>query len=105
MILGGPRGLREDYICSEVVLESLVWAGVLEARTTRPSATFPRDMFFDRSSNLYIHFHSALRCRWEPPALWVRDCDTKCRGHVSVVGPAIPAEPVTHELLDRIIHR
>ena len=102
--IGGPRGLRDDYICSEAVLESLVWAGIIDARTTRPSATFPRDMFFDRSSNPYIHVHSALRCRWEPPALWVRDCDAACRESGPEAGPLLrTSPPVTSELLDRIV--
>jgi len=72
--LGGPRGIRDDYICSEVVLEALVHIGRANPETTRPSATYPRDLFFDRSANLYIHMHPALACDWAPPALWVRAC-------------------------------
>jgi hypothetical protein len=71
-LLGKPRGLRNAYICSEVVLEGLVVAGLLDEETTRPSATFPRDLFFDRSPNLYVSRHPPLKCDWEAPALWRR---------------------------------
>ena len=67
---GKPRGIRNDYICSEAVLEGLVYAGLLDAKTTRPSATYPRDMFFDHSMNPYINRHLKLQCSWQVPALW-----------------------------------
>jgi hypothetical protein len=70
IFLGKPRGLRDSYICSEAVLEALVYAGLLDAATTRPSATYPRDLFFDRSLNPYINRHLRLDRAWEPPALW-----------------------------------
>jgi hypothetical protein len=49
--LGGPHGNRRSYFCSEMVLEACVAAGLLDRHTTRPAATFPRDMFFDASLN------------------------------------------------------
>jgi hypothetical protein len=52
--VGGPRGERHKYFCSEVVLEACVAAGLLDPATTRPSATFPRDLFFDRSGNPFL---------------------------------------------------
>lgn len=68
--MGKPRGIRDSYICSEAVLEGLVLAGVLDAETTRPSATYPKDMFFDESLNPYIDKHLPLACGWHVPSLW-----------------------------------
>lgn len=63
-----------DYFCSEMVLESLVHAGVLTRETTRPAATFPEDLFFDRSRNLYLNLHPPLGTGdWEVPRLWERN--------------------------------
>jgi hypothetical protein len=84
--LGKPRGLRRSYFCSECVLEACVYAGLLDKETTRPAATYPRDMFFDRSPNLYLNKHLKLAPAWEIPALWT-DCP------VLLVGPA-PWHPV-----------
>ncbi len=41
-----------------------------DADTARPSATFPRDLFFDRSLNPYLNRHPPLGDGWDPPALW-----------------------------------
>ena len=71
-LFGKPRGIRSSYICSEAVLESLVYADLLEAETTRPSATYPEDMFFDHSTNKYINENLHLQDQWEKPALWHR---------------------------------
>jgi hypothetical protein len=104
MFIGGPKGLRDDYICSEAVLESLVWSGVINAETARPSATFPRDMFFDRSPNPYIHAHPPLKCGWKPPALWVKDCAAICPGMESAIGPVVRDAPTArNELLERFV--
>lgn len=70
-LLGGPHGNRKSYYCSELVLEALVAAGLCDAATTRPSATYPHDIFFDRSFNPYIRRHPPMACDWEPPARWV----------------------------------
>jgi len=69
-VVGKPKGVRSTYICSEAVLEGLVLAGLLDAKTTRPSATYPRDIFFDSSCNLYLKKHLNLSCDWAVPALW-----------------------------------
>jgi len=69
--LGGPHGERNSYYCSELVLEALVAAGLVDARTTRPSASYPHDLFFDRSFNPYINRHRPLECDWDPPARWL----------------------------------
>lgn len=62
-----------DYLCSEAVLEALVYAGLVDHRTARPSATYPADLFFDRSRNPYLDRHPPLAggC-WEVPRLWSR---------------------------------
>lgn len=71
--VGKPKGIRSSYICSEAVLEGLVLAGLLDAETTRPSATYPKDMFFDESLNPYIDKHLPLKADWEVPSLWKRE--------------------------------
>lgn len=71
--MGKPKGDLRSYFCSELVLEACVAANLVDARTTRPSATYPHDIFFDNSLNLYIRKHPPLACNWEPPARWV-DC-------------------------------
>lgn len=69
--MGKPHGDRKSYFCSELVTESCVAGGLLDPATTRPSATYPHDLFFDRSYNRYISQHIPLACDWEPPARWV----------------------------------
>jgi hypothetical protein len=68
--LGGPHGERHSYFCSELLLESCVASGLLSAETTRPSATYPRDLFFDHSTNAYINRTLNLAESWYPPARW-----------------------------------
>jgi hypothetical protein len=69
--VGGPHGDRRAYFCSELVLEACVAAGLLDPATTRPSATFPRDLFFDRSVNPFLDRYFRLAPCWEPPARWL----------------------------------
>jgi hypothetical protein len=68
--LGGPHGERDSYFCSELVLESCLHAGLLDPETTRPAATYPRDLFFDASVNPYLNEHPPLVHDWHPPARW-----------------------------------
>lgn len=69
--VGKPRGLgRDDYFCSELVAEACVYAGLMDPATTRPAATYPRDLFMDRSLNPYLNRHLKLAPAWEPPARW-----------------------------------
>jgi len=67
--VGGPNGDRDAYFCSELVVESCVAAGLMDAATARPSATYPRDLFFGRSLNIYLDEHLRLD-DWDPPACW-----------------------------------
>lgn len=70
-LLGRPKGLeRSSYFCSELVVESCVYAGLLDPRTTRPSATYPRDLFMNYSLNPYLKKHLHLAPCWDPPARW-----------------------------------
>ncbi len=75
--LGKPDLDQRTYFCSELVLNALVAAGVLDADLFRPSATYPSDLFFSRSRNPHVDRGVILlHCEWEPPARWVdRACD------------------------------
>ena len=68
--IGGPHGDRKRYFCSELLMEACVASGLLDPETTRPSATYPRDLFFGRSSNRYLDKHLPLAEGWCPPARW-----------------------------------
>jgi hypothetical protein len=72
VIMGRPNGLnRESYFCSELILEAMVYAGLMDARTSRPSATFPRDLFFGDSKNPWLHRHlPEMNKFWDAPARW-----------------------------------
>jgi hypothetical protein len=69
--VGKPQGIdRDNYYCSELVAEACVYAGLMDPRTTRPSATYPRDLFMDRSLNPWLNKHLKLAPAWDPPARW-----------------------------------
>jgi hypothetical protein len=68
--LGKPHGDRESYYCAELVVESLAAVGLVDPETARPSAMYPRDLFFGRSSNPFINEHLDLEPGWYPPARW-----------------------------------
>jgi hypothetical protein len=67
--VGKAHGNRDEWFCSELVTESCVAARLMDAATARPAATYPRDLFFGRSFNLYLDRHLCLD-EWEPPARW-----------------------------------
>lgn len=74
--LGKPHGSgQRSYFCSELVCEACVAAGLLAPERTRPSATYPRDLFYGRSFNLFINHHLDVNCGWYPPARWT---DSPC---------------------------
>ena len=64
--VGKPVGDQASYYCSELVTEALCAAGILDPERTRPSATYPNDLFFGRSYNLYIDKHLDINCAWQP---------------------------------------
>ena len=68
--LAKPHGIRNTYTCSELAVEAGVAAGIMDAATARPAATYPRDLFFDHSSNRYLNQHFHLGDGWHPPSLW-----------------------------------
>jgi hypothetical protein len=54
--VGKPKGgKRISYFCSELVCEACVAAGLLDPERTRPSATYPHDLFFGKSFNPFIN--------------------------------------------------
>ena len=68
---GRPDADKSKYFCSELVLNSLIVAGIIEGRPMRPSATYPSDLFYNESRNRVVNrsLH-ALACDWAPPARW-----------------------------------
>jgi len=78
--LGKPTGIGHRYYCSEEVLEALIYAGAIDGHTARPIATFPQDLFYDRSRNRFIDRHPPLAADWAPPSLWTPIPGTALRG-------------------------
>lgn len=70
-IMGKPKGDRCAYFCSELVVEALVAGGLIDAKTARPAATYPYELFNDTSRNPYLRRHFSLAPDWDPPARWV----------------------------------
>jgi len=69
--MGKPHGPdRGSYYCAELCIEALVYACLLDPETARPSATYPRDFFMDRSLNPYLNTHLHLYPDWELPQRW-----------------------------------
>jgi hypothetical protein len=69
--MGKPHGGdRSSYFCSELVTEACVVAGLIDPRTARPSATYPHDLFFEKSLNPFLRRHFDLSQGWYPPARW-----------------------------------
>ncbi len=71
--VGKPHGDRPSWFCSELVSEACVATGLLDAERMRPSATYPHDLFYGRSYNLFIDHHLDVNANWHPPARWT-DC-------------------------------
>jgi hypothetical protein len=76
---GKPHGAgRRCYYCAELVIEAIVYAGLLDPEIARPSATYPRDFFMDASLNIYNNRHLCLAPCWDMPARWTSGCEEKC---------------------------
>ena len=71
--MGKSRGEPCSYFCSELVIESLVSAGLIDAETARPRATAPSDIFYDESTNPWINKYLKLYPCWCPPQRWVAE--------------------------------
>ncbi len=85
--LARPRAPGHRLFCTEAVLEGLASAGLVDARTARPGATYPQDLFYDRARNPFIDRHPPLADGWAPPAQW-----TPVVGW-SVKGKEVPKPP------------
>ena len=68
--MGYPNGSRDKFFCSELATETCVAAGLMNRETARPSATYPADLFWGRSSNPYLDDHLCMDSGWFPPARW-----------------------------------
>jgi hypothetical protein len=68
--MGKYRDHRSTYFCSELVTSACCAAGLLDPARTRPSATYPHDLFYDHSYNLFNALYLRLADCWEPPARW-----------------------------------
>ncbi len=70
--VGQPKGDRSHWFCSELVTECCVAGGIMTWATARPSATYPSDLFWGSSYNLYLNGHlGELEQGWHPPARWL----------------------------------
>jgi hypothetical protein len=76
----GPREPGNRLFCSEAILEGAAYAGLIDPRTVRPGATYPQDLFYDRSRNPYIDRHPPLAGGWAPPAQWTPVVGWSVRG-------------------------
>jgi hypothetical protein len=75
MFMSKCDGECSNYSCVSIVLEACVYAGLLDKETSRPRATYPQDMFWDKSNNWYINKHLKLAPIWSPPRLWTLNPD------------------------------
>jgi hypothetical protein len=91
--LGHSNPDKKGFYCSELVVEACCYAGLIDADAARPNCTYPRDLFFNHSTNFWVN--RSLRdvaCGWEPPARWTscvqagNECPT-----ISVAGEPLPA--------------
>lgn len=86
---GRPVGPGHEYHCVQIVVEALVYAGLVDGATARPKATHAQDMFYDRSRNPYIDRHPPLAGRgWGGPQLWTPIPGTALRGRSRPQPPA-----------------
>ena len=86
---GKPVGPGKSYTCVQIVIESLVYAGLIDAKTARPAATYAQDLFYDRSRNPYIDRHPPMAGRgWGCPQLWTPIPGTALRGRNRPQPPA-----------------
>ena len=70
LVHGIEPNMRWRGFCSELVTEACVAAGLLGPERTRPAATYPCDLFYGRSWNLFIDRHLDVNAGWCPPARW-----------------------------------
>ena len=86
---GKPVGPGYSYTCVQIVIEALVYAGLVDMTTARPAATYAQDLFYDRSRNPYIDRHPPMAGRgWGEPQLWTAIPGTTLRGRERPQPPA-----------------
>jgi hypothetical protein len=69
-VVGKAHGDRDAYYCSELVTEACIAAGLIDPAHARPSATYPADLFFEKSLNPFLRRNFDLAPCWFPPARW-----------------------------------
>lgn len=74
---GKSRAEPGSYFCSELVVEAMVSAGLIDPETARPRATTPADIFYDESTNPWIDKYLKLYPAWCAPQRWVADACEK----------------------------
>lgn len=89
-------GPHSSYMCAECIIEALIYGGVLDAEVHRPRATYPMDIFFDRSPNRYLNQNVNLSGSWEPPARWATDCECGCKEYKGTFHRPNPAAIPIH---------
>jgi len=99
--LGKPLGPHSSYYCAEIVLEALVYAGIIDGETTRPRATFPVDFFLDRSTDRYLNQHISMACFLEPPARWTSNDCPCCRAGKGTYRHPLPEALPVHPYFQR----
>jgi hypothetical protein len=75
--MGKSRGESCSYFCSELVVEAMVSADLIDAETARPRATTPADIFYDESTNPWIDKYLKLYPAWCAPQRWVAEACEK----------------------------
>ncbi|WP_149109238.1 hypothetical protein [Limnoglobus roseus] len=86
---GKPVGPGKTYTCVQIVVEAMVYAGLIDAKTARPAATYAQDLFYDRSRNPYIDRHPPMAGRgWGAPQLWTPIPGAALRGRDRPQPPA-----------------
>jgi hypothetical protein len=69
--VGKYHGERNNYFCAELLITACAYSGLLDPKMVRPTGTYPRDFFLDRSCNIYNNRHLCLADCWEQPSRWV----------------------------------
>ncbi len=81
---GRPDLDKPKYFCSELVLNSLIAAGVIDGNPMRPTATYPSDLFYNESRNRMVNRSlRALACDWDLPARWTSNPDGSLCGETT----------------------
>ena len=72
--MGSPDLDKSSYFCAELCMTACVAGRLLDPERTRPSATYPHDIFMDESLNPFLNKYQKLCPNWDPPARWSGVC-------------------------------